>query len=140
MVTEFPFYEPGNTVTGTIYLRLHQALSGVKGIKLSVKGGRTISIDSVYFEQNSEGQLEETQKTFTEKKAFLHYDKEVINFSSSELAPGDYSVRFSFKLPAKLPSSFNWHGKTISKAKIKVKYYVKATLDCIDSHYDMKHK
>ena len=105
-----------------------------------MKGGRTISIDSVYFEQNSEGQLEETQKTFTEKKAFLHYDKEVINFSSSELAPGDYSVRFSFKLPAKLPSSFNWHGKTISKAKIKVKYYVKATLDCIDSQYDMKHK
>jgi hypothetical protein len=22
MVTEFPFYEPGNTVTGTIYLRV----------------------------------------------------------------------------------------------------------------------
>ena len=140
MVTEFPFYEPGNTVTGTIYLRLHQALSGVKGIKLSVKGGRTIFFDNVLYQKNSEGQLEEMHSIFQKKKAFLHYDKNVTNFSSSELAPGDYSVRFSFKLPAKLPSSFIWKGKTRQHAQIKVKYYVKATLDCIDSQYDMKHK
>jgi len=80
------------------------------------------------------------QETLEKKKAFLHYDKMVKDFGSSELAPGDYSIRFSFKLPAKLPSSFIWKGKTRHDAQIKVKYYVRAKLDCLESHFDMKHK
>ena len=39
LVTEFPFYEPGNTVTGTIYLRVKKEIKGAKGIDLEVKGG-----------------------------------------------------------------------------------------------------
>ena len=34
-----PFYEPGGEVTGNVYLRITETISGVQGIKFEMKGG-----------------------------------------------------------------------------------------------------
>ena len=64
----------------------------------------------------------------------------MFRFQESEIAPGDYTIRFSFKLPGKIPSSLMFKAKNREKSKCKVKYFVKAKLNCEDSDYEMKHK
>ena len=39
LCTAKPFYEPGETITGSIYLRVSQTITGARGIELEVKGG-----------------------------------------------------------------------------------------------------
>jgi len=59
--------------------------------------------------------------------------------SPEEIACGDYTIKFSFELPDKVPSSFAFVNKKSREApKAKVKYFAKATLDCEGE--DMKHK
>jgi hypothetical protein len=50
MVTEFPFYEPGNTVNGTIYIRVDEPIRGAQGIDLEVKGGHKNGFSRFYSE------------------------------------------------------------------------------------------
>ena len=44
------------------------------------------------------------------------------------MTPGDYTVRFNFNLPADLPSSVYYKGKSRELNKIKVKYFIKASI------------
>ena len=39
VVLDQPYYEPGGEVTGNVYLRITDTISGVKGIKFEMKGG-----------------------------------------------------------------------------------------------------
>ena len=36
---DMPFYEPGNMVEGTVYMRVTKEITGCKGLDLEVKGG-----------------------------------------------------------------------------------------------------
>ena len=37
--TEYPFYEPGNTVNGMIFIKLSSTIHNVEGLEIEVKGG-----------------------------------------------------------------------------------------------------
>ena len=59
--------------------------------------------------------------------------------SPEEIDCGDYTIKFSFALPDKVPSSLAFKSKQSREApKAKVKYFAKAVLECEGS--DMKHK
>jgi hypothetical protein len=58
----------------------------------------------------------------------------------NELAAGQYQIRFSFKLPDKVPSSLAVKSKSREAPKAKVKYFVKCKLNCEDSDHDMVYK
>ena len=116
MVTEFPFYEPGNTVSGTIFLRATLPITGIKCIKLEIIGGYKCSFvlaSSYAYRGEKEIEMILDQGKLFKNKKFFHYAEKVPCFSSSELAPGDYSIRFSFNLPDGLPSSFIWKEQTL---------------------------
>ena len=74
------------------------------------------------------------------REIFL-YTNPVFVFTFPQLLPGDYSIPFSFMMPAGLPSSFQFIDHGIwQQPKGKVKYSIKARM--LDHHDKeiMKHK
>ena len=82
--------------------------------------------------------VEKSEKMKHSKK-FLGYKDRVGNLPE-ELEEGDYTVRFSFELPKKIPSSLFFKSKAKESPKAKVKYFVKAKINCEDDSMDLKHK
>lgn len=52
--TEYPFYEPGNTVTGVIYINILEAVE-CSHIELEVKGGEKCSFIRHYTTTEQDG-------------------------------------------------------------------------------------
>lgn len=70
---------------------------------------------------------------------FLHEKKKVFKVPGDELKPGAYEFSFTLELPHGMPGSIIYKEKdTHEDAKAKVKYWIKATLDCNGD--DMKYK
>ena len=137
-----PFYEPGATVTGTIYMRVMQPIFNARGISLEVKGGGKNGFTRFWHETETHGEtttVVERHEKMKHAKKFLNY-KQLVWMSPQQIMPGDYTIGFNFLLPNKLPSSFMFKGKKHDREapKAKVKYFAKAVLDCEGE--DMKHK
>lgn len=79
----------------------------------------------------------EHSERLKKSKKFLSYKARVWE-SPTEIACGDYTIRFSCALPDKIPSSLMFKAKSRESPKCKVKYIAKAVLDCEGE--DMKHK
>ena len=77
LATEFPFYEPGNTVNGTIYLRVTSMIQGAQGIELEVKGGSKQKFSRFYTvpktDEEGEVEFEEEEEKLKSSKKFLNY-------------------------------------------------------------------
>ena len=81
--TEFPFYEPGNTVNGTISLRVTHEITCAKDLELEVKGGRKSSFIRFYHETEGHGEnARSVQKQEKLKKAdnFMYFKQSVAKF------------------------------------------------------------
>ena len=123
-------------------MRVITPIMNASGISLEVKGGGKNGFTRFYTEFEGEGEerhaVEKSEKMKQAKK-FLSY-KQVVWQSPPQIAPGDYTIQFSFVLPSKLPSSFmfkpNKHDREAPKAKVK--YFCKAVLVCEGE--DMRHK
>ena len=50
VVLDQPFYEPGNEVTGNVYLRITSEITGVSGIEFEMKGTRKNSFIRYWME------------------------------------------------------------------------------------------
>lgn len=75
------------------------------------------------------------------KRDIFRYKNPVFVFTLPQLMPGDYSIPFSFNMPAGLPSSFQFiDDKIWQRPKGKVKYSIKAMM--LDHHGKelMRHK
>ena len=56
VVTELPFYAPGDIVNGTVYLSVTHALTEVQGLQVEVKGGSKNSFKRFWHEHEGEGE------------------------------------------------------------------------------------
>ncbi len=118
-------------VSGSIYLRItsvcapQEIVIDVKGVeKVSWKDRETHQVD---------GRQEQREVKRRDKRDIFRYKNPCFVFQAPQLIPGDYSIPFSFMMPANLPSSFqfidqhNWQ-----RPKGKVKYSIKAMM--MDHH------
>ncbi len=141
--TMHPFYEPGNTVVGLIYLHIFEEVHA-DHIELEIKGGEKCSFIRHYTEavtRNGETEIEHREEKLKHSKKFLNFKDNVFPIVGGVLAPGVYSVQFTTVLPEKIPSSLYFkHKKCREEPKAKVKYHVKATVKTHDKHDEMKYK
>ena len=141
--TEHPFYEPGNIVSGVIYMEIMEPIEA-SHIEIEFKGGEKASFIRHYteaVERNGETHFENREEKLKHKKKFLEYKNRVFDIQGGVLNPGIYSVNFQTELPNDIPSSLAFkHKKSREEPKAKVKYYVKATLHTSHKHDEMKYK
>ena len=150
LCTAKPWYEPGETITGSIYLRVTQPIMDAEGIELEVKGGGKNGFIRYWYEFEETGEtdengnpvreLKEKHEKLKKKQKFLSY-KDTVASLPGEIQPGDYEIQFSAELPGKIPSSFHFKDSgNREKPTAKIKYYCKAVLKCADEDHNMKHK
>jgi hypothetical protein len=141
--TQYPFYEPGNTVQGVIYMEIMEAVE-CSHIELEFKGGEKCAFTRYWTETERHGdetRMVERHEKLKHSKKFLEYKANVFQIQDGMLQPGVYQVEFATQLPDHIPSSLYFKDKhSREKPKAKVKYYVKAKLHCHDKHNDMKFK
>ena len=141
--TEKPFYEPGEVITGTIYIRCTLNVAA-KHIMLEIKGKEKASWwDTEHrSHQRADGTTAHTQVRVKRKadKKIMEYKNSCFNFSGG-LFPGDYAIPFKFQLPTGIPSSILYNDKKHNRLpKAKVKYHIKAVVETFDGHSAMKYK
>ena len=138
-----PFYEPGNTVRGVIYLEIMEQVNA-SHISIEFKGGEKCSFIRHYTESEQHGdetRIVHKQEKCKHSKKFLEYKNRVFDIQGGVLNPGVYQVDFWTELPHNIPSSlFFKHKHSREEPKAKVKYYVKAVLHTDDHHDTMKYK
>ena len=141
--TAHPFYEPGNTINGLIYIEITEAVEA-SHIELEIKGGEKHSFIRFWQEQEGEGddtRWVERHEKLKHKKKFLEYKNRVFDIQGGVLNPGIYSVEFMTELPHNIPSSLHFKDKhSREEPKAKVKYHIKATLHTYDHSHSMKYK
>jgi len=128
-VTDKNFYQPGETVTGDIKMRFTKAMDP-KNIMIEVKGRERVKYT---------GLSKDIRANDVYQKSRIMDKSEVVYTSKGVKQPGDYTVPFTFKLPAKCPSSFNYMEDQSMLKKVKlakchseVKYTLKAAMDSKD--------
>ena len=75
-----PFYEPGATVTGTIFMRVTKPIQRARGIELEVKGGGKNSFWRFWTEMEINGGRSEIvshEEKCWNKKKFMHFKDKV---------------------------------------------------------------
>ena len=74
--TEFPFYEPGNTINGKVYLEIFHPMEA-KHIEIEIKGGEKTSFIRYWHEQEDDRQVEKHEK-LKKKRHFLGFKSSVL--------------------------------------------------------------
>lgn len=141
--TDQQLYNPGSQVTGRISIRCTNHCEP-KQIILYVRGVEKVSFMDNETRTHEVDGRRETRTVVVKrrhKKEIFKQEVPAFVFTAPLLQPGDYSIPFSFVMPAGLPSSFQYIDQHIwQKPKGKVKYTIKARM--IDSHTKelMRHK
>ena len=128
--TDQPYYYPGGTVTGHIYIRADEEMEADE-IEIKVKGKEKCSFfrDEHVDHETEEGIQTETIRVKEKmKQEILDYRATIWHFDEP-LMPGDYTVGFEFTLPEHLPSTIMMNKKHEHDGeKAVVQYSIKATL------------
>ena len=107
VMTDKPFYSPGEQVTGKIFIRCVRPVDA-KYIEIEVKGKEKGSFvdEIIEWHDNADGTKRAETKHVKRKSDRTVYDFKApcFNFTSG-LIPGDYVVPFQFTLPQGIPSS-----------------------------------
>lgn len=140
--TEFPFYEPGNTINGVVYLSVDHEVQATH-IELDFKGSEKGGFIRHYTETEQHGdetRIVHKQEKLKHSKTFLHTSSQVFSFPGGVIYPGVHQINFQVALPHGIPSSLAFKDKhSREKPKAKVKYYVKAKV-LNHKHDMMKYK
>lgn len=140
--TEKPFYEPGEQVNGKVFLQLGQTVQA-KYLSIEIKGKEKCKFNSFRTEWHDgehEGDPKVAERIKEKHKETKNFLEGKVEFSGSEMAPGNYEAMFYFKLPNECPSSFYYENKKIeTKPLAKTVYTVKAKLD-LSGDDDFKYK
>lgn len=144
LMTDKPFYEPGEMITGKIYLRNTMPLDA-KQIDLEVKGkekGSWVDYEvKTVTEPNGQVKTERIEKKRKARREIMDYKTPCFIFPPQGLIPGDFVVPFSFQLPLGIPSSmFFKNSHTKAKPKAKVKYTIKAKIQTHSDKNEMSYK
>ena len=92
--TEFPYYEPGNTVNGKIFIEVLAPLA-LTDIEIECKGTEKISFKRFWQEQEDDHFVEKHEKVKKEHK-FAKYKERVCpeHIKGGWLQPGVYDISF----------------------------------------------
>lgn len=125
-VTDKNFYRPGEKVTGLVKIRVTKQMD-IKNIMIDIKGRESVKYT---------GLSKDIKANDVYHKSRIMDKEEVIFTSKGPLTPGDYTVPFTFKLPAKCPNSFNYMEDQsmlkkvkLTKSQAEIKYTLKAMMD-----------
>ena len=126
--TDQPYYYPGNTVKGKIYLRLESARE-FKKIEIEIKGKEKIGFRKQKFKENDDGSTEVEWEKIKEDKTHMNTKVKCKDFDG-EMEAGDYEIPFEFDLPDDIPSSVIYSNKKDhEKPKCNIKYHIKCIID-----------
>ena len=138
--TEYPYYEPGGTVNGKIFI---QTMNPVPATHIQIEiDGKEKNKFYHYFDQSiqhppPEGSPPGTigakevishKETNKQKNHFIDVKQGLYEIPGGCIAPGSFMLGFTFQLPDDLPSSLFFKEQSASHAKSKVKYTVTATI------------
>lgn len=134
--TDRPYYYPGNTVVGKIYIRTMVPMNP-SHIDLHIEGREKTSHRN--FKRNRietpEGEPDRYEEIMIKEKnehKNLEFKGRCFTFNGP-LYPGDYTIPFEFTLPPQLPSSIMYRNDRIrERPKAEVNYRIKAILETID--------
>jgi hypothetical protein len=159
-----PFYTPGETINGVLYLELEDSVD-VDKVYVKIKGKEKVEWEEVWYEQlfetRDDGEKVPTEKEehvneYDEKESFFKKKVVILPDGDTTLGAGKYAFPFQLELPergkkgSKLPGSFaikqghdrfgwrNVRGQT-RKLKAKIEYSLKAVVDLDDSK-DLEYK
>lgn len=129
--TDRPYYYPGNTVNGKIYLRVERPLKA-ECLSLHVRGKE----NTVFWTYN--GQT--SQRHYT-KKIIIDYKQSNAYKFAEDLQPGDYIFQFEFDLPPSIPGSLEFDDKYMgSEQSAKIRYTIKASITTPDPNTTLIYK
>merc|ERR1712127_81702 len=102
IVTEKPFYEPGDEVEGHVYIRVDEDME-CEDIKIEIKGGQTLAFERFWQEakqrdgpEGPETYFEEEHEKMKDKDVFMAWKEKVYEVPDETLKVGDYSIKFKF--------------------------------------------
>ncbi|CDW78366.1 UNKNOWN [Stylonychia lemnae] len=143
IATDKPFYEPGEVITGKVYIRCSRPIDA-KHIELKIKGKEKGSwMDTVHKTvRNPDGSSTvETEKVKRKHRREIMDSKAPCFVFNSNLVPGDYVVPFGFQLPENVPSTmFFKDTHDHRKPKAQVKYSIKGSLETRSDKNEMSYK
>ena len=129
--TDRPYYYPGNTVYGKIYIRT-QTYMEPQHIEIYVKGKEKASF---YEFENHERRDADGTVHRERRRHHRYYSRKIMHFKGvcftfqGPLNPGDYTIPFEFTLPANMPSSIIYENRNREDHPwCKVKYTAQAIL------------
>ncbi|CDW86234.1 UNKNOWN [Stylonychia lemnae] len=139
-----PFYEPGQTVTGKVYVRLINNIADAKCVQIKIRGKEKGSWWETFHRnvRYTDGRTVYQQVTEKRKsrKDFFSGSVSLHDFQAGA-SKGDYVFPFQFQLSENIPSSFFYKNSHIKKKpKAQVKYCIKASLETRSDHNEMQYK
>lgn len=138
--TEYPYYEPGQTVTGKVFILANQPIM-TTGITVEISGKEVNKFIRFWNEHRhhppaNEGEpgrteIIEHREKLKQKNHFCDTKQKLVSLQG--IPPGAHCVGFSFTLPDGLPSSFFFkNGHVREKPSAKAKYHIKVKLEGTD--------
>lgn len=122
--TNEPYYFPGATVSGEVYLSLSHAFEGNR-LTIKLKGKEKCRFETT--ETHGEGENRRTEHhTRWGKADFYRHKLPLFTFYEDWVQPGQYTFPFCFKLNDILPSTFHF---TEGNVLAKIYYYLKVELN-----------
>jgi hypothetical protein len=138
--TAKPFYNPGEQVTGYIYLRISAPIEA-RHIDINVEGREKSSWLDEEIKRRDDGTQERISIKRKSSRKIIHFSAPAFTFTTPFLNPGDYTIPFAFNIPGGLPGSmFFKKTEHVKRPTAKVKYSVKTVMHCAHKHDDMKYK
>ena len=133
--TAQPFYYPGNTVYGKIYIRTLVPMNP-SFLEIYVKGKEKahFKYDEHITHRDGEGntRTEVVHRWDYVSKKILQFKGNCFSFQGP-LAPGDYTIPFEFTLPQNIPASMLFEKRNApDEPFVKIKYTVQAILNMQD--------
>ena len=129
-----------------MYLRVIEPILDAKVIEIEIKGGLKNSfkhsVNDILAEfEEMKGPPPTRMVKLKRARKILHLKQIVHSFKNLYAGPGDYLIRFKFRLSKSLPSSLYYKNtKKPEEPKAKVKYYCKGRIVCADPVRDMIYK
>lgn len=122
--THKPYYEPGEEVTGNIYISLDQPFPGSE-LEIELKGKEKVAW-TVTKRRNNRNYTQHIR----DKNKLINFIAPIYSLDTEAMMPGQYNFPFSIKLPHDLPSSIYYCMNSYRRDFALVEYKIKATLKC----------
>eukprot|EP00347_Sterkiella_histriomuscorum_P000734 403374710 len=147
LVTDKPFYSPGDLVTANVHLRAATKID-TYNIEIEIKGKERSKLNIKKFRviTRSIGRRQEETREYywemeTEKRKILVHRVPVFQFPNGTFEAGDHTFTVQFIVPENIPSTFSYADFDIKQQpQIQVKYTITCRMEIRHTRFLHKHK